>query len=60
MGIGGCLLFLRGTGNWLGISVAISILIIFLHWCKYAAVEDIFWSFFIHINAIVEHMLPLI
>jgi len=30
-----------GTGNWFSIYVAI--LIFFLHQCKYAAVEDVFW-----------------
>jgi len=44
-----------GTGNWFSIYVAI--LIFFLHQCKYAAVDDVFWLSLTHINS-VDHCLP--
>jgi hypothetical protein len=37
-----------GTGNWFGIYVAILI----FYWCKYAAVEDVFWLSLTHINSV--------
>ena len=44
-----------GTGNWFGIYLAMSI--VFLHQCKYAAVDDVFWLSLTHINS-VDHWLP--